>query len=85
MSRPHFSLAWPLNCFQFPSIQFQSMMHSFLLVSFCFDLIPAAAVTSSVGFLRSPPASTGAAEEKQENPWSRGHPPGAKSSHRGRT
>jgi len=28
---------------------------------------------------------TGAAEERQENPWSRGHPPEAKSSHCGRT
>ena len=29
--------------------------------------------------------STGAAEERQENPWSREHSPGAKSSHCGRT
>jgi hypothetical protein len=29
VSRPHFSLARPLNCFQFPSIRFQSMMRSF--------------------------------------------------------
>jgi hypothetical protein len=29
--------------------------------------------------------STGAAEERQENPWSRGHSLGAKSSHCGRT
>jgi hypothetical protein len=29
--------------------------------------------------------STGAGEERQENPWSRGHSPGAKSSHCGRT
>ena len=28
---------------------------------------------------------TGAAEERQENPWSWGHPPEAKSSHCGRT
>jgi uncharacterized protein YjbJ (UPF0337 family) len=31
-SRPHFSLALPLNCFQFPSMRFQSMCSSMLIL-----------------------------------------------------
>src|SRR5262244_3370914 len=61
VSRPHFSLAWPLNCFQFPSTRFQSMTHSFLLVSFCFDLIaaaelPAASASYASARVRKPAA-----------------------------
>src|SRR5262245_19710150 len=31
VNRPHFSLTRPLNCFQFPSIRFQSIMPSLIL------------------------------------------------------
>jgi hypothetical protein len=30
VSRLHFPLAWPLNCFQLPSMRFQSMTHCVL-------------------------------------------------------
>src|SRR5262245_30344775 len=33
VSRPHFSLTLPLNCFQFPSNRFQSMTHSYFFSS----------------------------------------------------
>jgi hypothetical protein len=58
------------------------MTHSFLLVSFCFDLsaaaeLPAASASYASARSASPawlitPASTGAAEERQKNPWSHG-------------